>query len=112
MFGRGKGRRTVDELGEMRLGDWVATVETDLDVVAVPIGAEVSALVFDIDEGCSETDVASAGARSDLWCRRWCFGDGGRGRLGWLGENISRSEGIKEFSREREEMVLIVLGHC
>lgn len=96
----------------MRLGDWVATVETDLDVVAVPVGAEVSALVLDIDEGCPKADVASARARSDLWCRGWCFGDGGGGRLEWLGENISRSEGIEEFSREREEMVLIVLGHC
>ena len=55
----------------------------------------MSALVFDIDEGGPEADVASARARNDLWCRGWCFGDGGEGRVGWLGENISRSGGYR-----------------
>ena len=51
----------------MSLGDRVAAVETNFDIVAVPIRAEVRALVVDIDEGCTEAYVASTGARSEEW---------------------------------------------
>ncbi len=112
VFERGEAERTVNELGEMSLCDRVAAVETDFNVVAMPIGAEMCALVVDVDEGCSKAYVASARARGGLWDGRRSFGGQGGGRLGYLGEDISRGEGIEEVSWEREQMVVVVMRHC
>ena len=51
-------QRTVDELSEMSLCDGIATVETDFDIVAVPVGAEMRALVLNVHKSCAATNVA------------------------------------------------------
>ena len=97
-----KGRRTINELEEMLLGYGLATTEAYFDVVSMPVGAEVRALVFDVDKGGTETDVASARARCRLGGGSGRFDARRRGGIGWVREDISRNEGIEEFLRERK----------
>lgn len=100
--------RTVNKLGKLVLGDGFTTVKTDLDIVSMPIGAEVGALVLDIYKGSAKADVARARAGGRLRRRR-SISARWRGRLGDLIEDVSRDKGIKEISREREDVVLVVL---
>ncbi len=103
------GGRTIDKLGKLGLRDGFSTVKTDLDVVSMPIGAEVGALIVDVYKNGTKADIARARAGSRLRrgrgsvCARW-----GR-RLGDLIEVVARNEGIEEISRKREKMVLLEL---
>ena len=94
--------RTIDKLRKLWLRDGFSAVQANLDIVSMPIGAEVSALVFDIDEGGPEADVASARARCRLGGGSGRFDARRRGGIGWVREDISRNEGIEEFLRERK----------
>ena len=85
----------------MLLGYRLATTEAYFDVVSMPVGAEVRALVIDVDKGGTETDVAGARARCRLSGGSGAF-DVRRKRIGWVREDISRNEGIEEFLRERK----------
>ena len=99
---------TIDKLRELWLRDGFPAVQANLDIVSMPIGAEVSALVLDINEYCTETDIARArtggrlsGRGRSVWAR-WLW------RLRDLIDDVARNKGIKKFSGKREDVVLVV----
>ena len=55
---------TVNQLCELALRDGIASVQSRLDIVAMPVGAEVHALFVDICEGSTKADVACTSLRA------------------------------------------------
>ena len=89
-------RHTVDELSKLCFWYWFSAVQANLDIVSMPIGAVVSALIFNIDKTNPKADGTRARADSGLSGRsgRLCARRRRRGRIGDLVDNVAGNESL------------------
>lgn len=97
---------TADELSECRLCDRVSATETYLDIVTMPIGAEVRTLLIHIYKGSTETDIAAFRIRGR--CCLWRRGGRSFTRRG-LTDQGPRSEVVNQLGWQRKYVVSV--GH-